>query len=228
MDLLTLFFPKRCINCKKFGAYLCSDCFVLLDFDVALICGVCGRNAISGVTHPKCRTRYSIDGIFASLVYKGLTKKLIYQFKFAPYLYTLSSILVDLLYEGLIQQEEFTRKYTQGSIFVPIPLHTTRQRERGYNQALILSHGLSKKLGIETQEVLARTKATSSQVGKTGLERRQNMKGIFNCVKEIPQDTTIFLVDDVATSGATLNEAAKALKKAGAKAVYGIALAHGL
>ncbi len=172
--------------------------------------------------------RNSIDGIFASLVYRGLTKKLVYQFKFAPYLHTLSSLLVDLLYEGLIQQESFIKNSTKDFLFVPIPLHPGRQRERGYNQALILSQGLSKKLGVETRELLSKTKATSSQVGKTGVERRQNIKGIFTLVDEIPQDTTIFLVDDVVTSGATLNEAAGVLKRAGAKAVYGIALAHGL
>jgi ComF family protein len=228
VDLLTIFFPKKCINCKKFGDYLCPNCFVLLDFDVALICGICGKHAVSGLTHPKCMGRNSIDGIFASLVYRGLTKKLVYQFKFAPYLHTLSSLLVDLLYEGLIQQESFIKNSTKDFLFVPIPLHPGRQRERGYNQALILSQGLSKKLGVETRELLSKTKATSSQVGKTGVERRQNIKGIFTLVDEIPQDTTIFLVDDVVTSGATLNEAAGVLKRAGAKAVYGIALAHGL
>ena len=199
-----------------------------MDFDVSLICGICGKHAISGLTHPKCKKRYSIDGIFASLVYKGLTKKLVYQFKFAPYLHTLSPILVDLLYEGLIQQEIFIKNCTKDSLFVPIPLHVNRQRERGYNQALILSQGLSKKFGIQTRELLMRTKATSSQVGKTEVERRQNIKGIFTCSKEISQGVTIFLVDDVVTSGATLNEAASVLKRKGAKAVYGIALAHGL
>lgn len=120
------------------------------------------------------------------------------------------------------------KKYTLDSLFVPIPLHPTRQRERGYNQALILSQGLGKKLGIATQQLLIRTKATSSQVGKTGVERRQNMKGIFSCTQEVPRGAIIFLVDDVVTSGATFNEAAGVLKRAGAKAVYGVALAHGL
>ncbi len=229
MDLLAVFFPKKCINCKKFGEYLCSNCFVLLDFDVTFICGVCGRQAVSGLTHPPCRNRYTIDGIFASLVYKGLTKKLVYQFKFAPYLHTLSSLLVDLLYEGLIQQEVFIKKCIADSLFVPIPLHGRRQRERGYNQALILSQGLSKKLSITTQEALVRVKATPSQVGKTQLERRQNIKGIFACKnRQLVQGKTVFLVDDVVTSGATLNEAAGVLKRAGAKSVYGVALAHGL
>lgn len=228
MDLLSLFFPKKCINCKAFGEYICATCFTLFDFDVPLLCGVCGRQAVGGLTHPSCRSRYSIDGIFVSLVYKGIAKKLIYQFKFQPYLTDLRFVIGELFYDGLIQQESFFRVMKMNVYLVPIPLHRKRLRERGYNQAELLALDLSKKFGVPTQILLKRTVQTTTQVGKTQAERRENMKGAFiissNCSLN---DKTIFLIDDVVTSGATMNEGAKVLKRAGAKAVYGLALAHG-
>jgi ComF family protein len=229
VDLLGLFFPKKCISCKKFGAYLCPNCFARLDFDVALICGVCGRQAVSGLTHPTCRGRYTIDGIFASLVYKGITKELIYQFKFAPYLSDLSHELVELFYEGLIQQEMFMKILTNDALFVPIPLHAIRERSRGYNQANILAKKLATKFGVNMQQILSRIQKTSTQVGKTQKERRDNIKGVFSLNSQSNlKNKTIFLIDDVVTSGSTMNEAAGVLKGAGAKAVYGLGLAHGL
>lgn len=229
MDILSLFFPKKCVGCRKFGDYLCPDCFSRLDFDVGLICGVCGRQAISGLTHPICRGRFAIDGIFASLVYKGVAKKLVYQFKFAPYLSDLSEVLVDLFYEGLIQQEMFMKNLTSDALLVPIPLHVIRERSRGYNQAEILACGLGGKFGVSSQQALLRIQRTPTQVGKTQKERRENIKGAFKLKSGIEvRGKTIFLIDDVVTSGSTMNEAAGVLKRAGVKAIYGLALVHGL
>lgn len=225
--MLSLFFPKKCINCKKFGSYICADCFALFNFEVPLICGVCGRQAVGGLTHPICKTRYAIDGVFASLVYKGITKKLVYQFKFQPYLTDLRNVIGELCAEGLIQQEPFFRIDKTQALLVPIPLHPRRLRERGYNQAELLAFELSQRLKIPTAQLLVRRRETQRQVGKTERERRENIKDAFMVTRELP-GKTIFLVDDVVTSGATMNEAANILKRAGAKAVYGIALAHGL
>ncbi len=193
---------------------------------VTLICAVCGRQAVSGITHPICRGRYDIDGVFASLVYKGVAKRLIYQFKFEPYLTDLRHIVADLFYEGLIQQEAFFRIALDKAVLVPVPLHSQRERNRGYNQAEILAVDLGKRLGVPVKDILTRVKPTTSQVGKTQKERRENIKGVFQ-LRGTVDAKTVLLVDDVLTSGATLNEAAKTLKKAGVKSVWGLALAHG-
>ncbi len=229
MDLLGVFFPKRCVGCRRSGGYICADCFAKLDMSVSPICAVCSRLAISGITHPACRRRYTIDGVFSSLVYKGLTKRLIYQFKFAPYLSDLSSLLGELFYEGLIQQEAFIVAQKGNTLLVPIPLHPSRYRKRGYNQALLLAEDLGKRLGVPVRTVLTREKLTKTQVGLTQEQRRENIKGafVFKTKGEDLTDTTVFLVDDILTSGATLAEAAKILKKAGVKNVWGITLAHG-
>lgn len=196
-----------------------------------MICVVCNRQAMGGLTHPVCKTRFTIDGVFPSLVYKGVVKKLIYTFKYPPYLTDMQSQLVDLFYEGIIQKEQFYRLLTTESVFIPIPLHKKKLRKRGYNQAELLAKGLSKKLDASVVNCLERVKETKTQVGLSKEMRAENIKNAFALkpafLEQVSGLQQVFLVDDVATSGATLLEAAKVLKKAGVKAVWGVTLAHG-
>lgn len=230
MGLLDFIFPKYCVNCKKIGAYICPNCFVYLSFDVGEICLVCNRPSINGLTHPYCRGKYVIDGAFSSIAYKGIAKKLIYSFKYKPYLSDLRTVLTDLFYEGLIQKEAFNKVLEESDefILVPIPLHASKLKSRGYNQADILANELGQRLKFKVQNLLERTRGTPSQVGLKEKERRENISGAFKIKsdkqKEI-RDKIFFLVDDVLTTGSTLAEAAKVLKKSGAKQVFGLTLA---
>lgn len=238
MSLLDFIFPKRCVNCRKFGSYLCSDCFSYIQFHEFGVCIVCQRQAIGGLTHPVCRTQFTPDGVFSSLVYKGVVKRLVYKFKYNPHLTDLKSALWDLLYEGLIQKEAFYKLLDSQSVLIPIPLYKSKMRKRGYNQAEILATGLGKQFNLKVLNCLERTKDTKTQVGLKKEEREVNIKGAFAVkphfakasrgrelrVQDLKQ---VFLVDDVVTSGATLKEAAKILKKGGVGKVYAITLAHG-
>src|SRR5258708_23148185 len=116
MTLIEFFFPKRCVQCKKFGSYLCTNCFSSITFIDMMVCTVCQRQAMGGLTHPVCKTRYSIDGVFPSLVYKGIVKKLVYVFKYPPYLTDLQLQLIDLFYEGIIQKEQFVALLQDASV----------------------------------------------------------------------------------------------------------------
>jgi hypothetical protein len=78
-----------------------------------MVCTVCQKLAMGGFTHPVCKIRYTIDGVFPSLVYKGVIKKLVYVFKYPPYLKDLQEQLVDLLYEGIIQKEHFVSLFDE-------------------------------------------------------------------------------------------------------------------
>lgn len=231
MSILDFLFPKRCVNCRKLGAYICTSCFTYISFIESGICVVCQRAAIGGITHPICKTSYTTDGVFSSLVYKGVVKKLIYQFKYKPHITALKDVLSDLFYENLIQKEAFYRQINQESILVPIPLHSSKLRKRGYNQAHLLAEGLAKRFGLEVVDCLERNRDTKTQVGLTQDLRLSNVRGAFGVKKSfyptIKEWQQIFLVDDVSTSGATLKEAAKVLKKEGVKKVWGLTLAHG-
>src|SRR6266702_2857098 len=164
-ELFYLFFHKRCVQCEKFGSYLCANCFSSITFADTIVCAVCQRQAMGGVTHPVCKTRYTIDGVFPSLVYKGVVKKLVHVFKYPPYLTDLQSQLIDLLYEGIIQKEQFIPLLQESSVLIPIPLCQTKLRKRGYNQAKLLAEGLGKRLNISIVDCLKRVKNTKTQVG---------------------------------------------------------------
>lgn len=231
MSFLDFVFPKYCVNCRKLGSYLCANCLTYISFDTEEICVVCNRPAINGLTHPGCFGKYTIDGVFSAISYKGASKKLIYNFKYKPYLSDLKNVLVDLFYEKLIQKEEFYRicKNNKPLILTPIPLHNSKLRSRGYNQAEILAISLAKKLGFPVFNLLQRVKKTPSLAGLTQKIRKENIKGAFEVEKDkkdILKNAAVFLVDDIFTTGATLNEAARTLKKNGAGKVYGLALAR--
>ena len=226
MSLLDFLFPKYCVNCKKIGSYICDNCFSYISFNENSICLVCNRASFDGKTHPPCRSRVTIDGAFSALEYKGIVKKIIYQFKYKPYLLDLKNVLVDFMYESLIQNEFFTKIPKEYAVLTPIPLHASKLRERGYNHAEILGQELGKKLRLPVINPLKRTKKTKSQFGLKRDERKENLKSAFAVYLQKIEHPTVFLVDDILTTGSTLLEAAKALKKAGVKQVWGITLAR--
>ena len=231
VNLLDIIFPKYCVNCRKLGDYICANCFAFISFDTDGVCAVCDKPSINKLTHPGCKNKYSIDGVFSSVLYKGVCKKLIYNFKYKPYLTDLRKILSDLFYEGLIQKQEFYSviNSSQKLILVPIPLFPSRERERGYNQAELLAIDLSKRLGLKTNNLLKRVKKTSSQVTLSKKERKENIKGAFEFnsnSESYVKGACAFLVDDVFTTGSTLTEAARILKRNGVKSVWALTLAR--
>jgi competence protein ComFC len=230
MGLLDILFPKYCVQCKKFGEYICADCFSRLSFTVEHICLVCNKPAIDGRTHPVCLGKYTIDGAFASVTYTGVVKKLVYQFKYKPFIQDLQHTLSDLLYEGIIQQEQFHRLLQKDPVLIPIPLHPEKERQRGYNQARLLADNLGKRLNLATISVLKRIKKTHIQADLPREKRQENMHDAFTYERNAQIEVsgrTILLLDDIITTGSTMMEACKVLKKNGAKTVWGIALAHG-
>ncbi|MBI4098046.1 MAG: ComF family protein [Candidatus Levybacteria bacterium] len=247
MGLLDFIFPKYCVNCKKFGDYLCPNCFARLSYDTKNICLACGNPSFDGLTHPRCRGRYVVEGSFTGVVFNSVSKKLIYQFKYKPYLSSLASFLTDLLYESLIQNEEFVKilrsfppeagrqdDSLNDIFFVPIPLSSKRFKKRGYNQAEILAKSLGKKLGFPVYNCLIRIRETKSQVGLDKKKRKENVRGAFavkvSKASKVSEgelkNANIFLVDDVLTTGSTFSEACWVLKRNGAAKVWAVAFAR--
>lgn len=184
---------------------------------------------MDGLTHPNCRSKYAIDGAFSSIDYRNIAKKLIYQFKYKPHLSDLKTVLIDLLYEGIIQHETLMKAFDQKSfVLTAVPLHNARLKARGYNQSEILAKGLAKKLKIGHVQLLKRVKNTKTQVGLDRKKRMENISGAFSVAPNIllSQYLNILLVDDVLTTGSTLLGAARMLKRGGAKRVYGVTLAR--
>jgi len=112
-------------------------------------------------------------------VYKGVVEKLVYVFKYLPYLTDLTSVLIDLFYEGIIQKEQFFPLLEESAILVPIPLHQTKFRKRGYNQSLLLAKGLAERFDIPVVDCLKRIKHTKIQVGLSKEKRKENITDVF-------------------------------------------------
>lgn len=221
-SFLDLLFPKRCVSCGKIGSYICKDCFSKIEYIEKPVCSVCQRQAIGGKTHPGCRNRYSLDGLVVACRYQGAVKSAIGKVKY-KWVYDIGEILTDLLVSNLWRFD-----LPSEIILVPIPLHAKREKWRGFNQARILATALAQKFGQPYCEALFRTKETKSQVGLKKQDRLENIKEAFDLVKSVDVGGKNFvIVDDVFTSGATMAEAGRVLKKAGAKNVWAMAVALG-
>lgn len=221
-----LLFPKRCVGCKKIGSYLCDNCFSNVELYQQYVCPMCLKRSAIGETHPSCITTLGIDGIACGVVYKGAVKKLLYRFKYPPYLSDLASTIGKLFTETVNQQELFVSLLSSHPIVAEVPLSSEKHRRRGYNQAEILARILAHefKLSYKTK-ILERIKNTNSNLEKQKVKNKETFQmNVKN--KKIVNSKTVLLVDDLVSSCATLRECAKVLKQNGAKRVYGVTFAR--
>ena len=222
MNFLDLIFPRRCIGCDKLGSYLCLSCIGKIAYIEKPICPVCGKWAIDGATHPHCHSKYSLDGLFAVAHFRGAVKDAIHLIK-----YRYVSDLIESISDLLISNWRKTLPIFD--YLIPVPLHTNREKSRGFNQSNLLSHSLGRKLDIAVKEkILVRKINSKPQADLKLKERLINLKDSFT-IRDIIDlsGKKIALIDDVSTTRSTFLECAKTLKRNGADIVWGIALAHG-
>jgi ComF family protein len=165
----------------------------------------------------------SIDGIRAYAFHREQLREAIHQFKYEG-LTALAPPLGALMTEGW---ESLAPEGVQIEVIVPVPLHPTRLRKRGYNQAALLAQELGRALERPViEDVLARTKATVPQVGLSSRDRQANVEGAFTCADNRLAGNLVLLIDDVYTTGSTLEAAALALREGGAASVWAYTLAR--
>ncbi len=218
---LNLLFPQRCIGCGKEGAVICHSCRSSLPRVMPPLCPKCGRPQSSGILCPSCVSwQAQIDGIRSPFRFDGVIRQAIHQLKYRN-LRALAAPLVQMLNDYLITNP------VPGEVLIPVPLHRKRLRERGYNQSSLLARGLGKLTNLPVvDDCLVRQRSTLPQARTaTVAERQSNVTEAFICCDQRLRDKPVLLIDDVATSGATLNACAAALKAAGAASVWGLVLA---
>lgn len=230
-QILNTVFPQFCINCNKQGAPICRDCLSLIELSEYVFCPYCNtpqRVFEKGVC-PK-HQRLHLNGLFSAAEYnQNLVKKLIHKFKYPPYLKTLGPYLAYLIIAHIsLTKNNLFQRDGENSVFIPIPLHKKKKRNRGYNQSEILSQELSLAFNIpQKTNILFKTKKTNTQTDLTKEQRAENIKNAFTTKNpQAIQGKIILLVDDVFTTGSTMIEAAKTLKHAGAHQVWGVAVAR--
>lgn len=224
MGLVDFLFPRTCIGCGYSGVYLCQDCLLHAPKHW-LICPYCKKASPLGKTHDGCKSREGLDGLISIYKCRGVVKKTISKLKYS-FAYDIATPLAQVCSDNLKNII-----HLQNIVLVPIPLHRKRQNWRGFNQTEELAKILAKKLKWELNtKLLIRVRHTRPQIGLKNIERVRNICGEFAVNAEAfeheDQGKTIVLFDDIWTSGSTISEACKELKKNGFKDVWGLTIAR--
>lgn len=230
MPLTDLVFPKRCAGCNKTGTYFCQKCVQNSKPHFPQVCPICERGSIDGLKHSWCQQSYSPDGLMVIWSYEGVPRKLIHKLKyrFVSNLATeIGSRVADFLKNYQRSNKKCPIWKEEKFLVVPIPLHWMRKNWRGFNHCEEVARVIVKEIGWELINLLVRKKMTKTQVGLKGEQRQKNVEGAFTLNPDvaISRFSNILLFDDVWTTGATILEATKALKKAGLKKVWCLTLA---
>lgn len=222
---LDLIFPKACRVCGAFDTWLCDNCLSKITLQQKQLCAVCVKPSNNGLTHPDCRSRNTLDGLLVASNFRQL-QGLIHSYKYGLIKdlgLTLAEILVNF-----IENQNF-QEFINDFVIVPVPLHKKRRRFRGFNQSEILAKILAQAFELQQKDLLLLRKKNT--IAQTSLNRKQRISNIENAFETKRPSAMnyekVLLVDDIATTGATLNECAKVLKKSGAKSVWALVLAHG-
>lgn len=232
---LDLFFPKKCLGCGCPDTYLCRDCFSRLEISLNNTCFFCGKITWQGKICINCAKENGLDRLISATEYKNpLVRNLIKAFKY-HYAKELAKPLSKLLIKSL-ETFEFglpaspAGGLTLNFLVVPVPLYKYRLHYRGFNQAELLAKEVADYFNLPIEHnILKRRVFTTPQAKiKDTEKRRANLKEVFEIGPEcLLNGKIVILVDDVTTTGATLTEAAKILKKSGAKEVWGLVVAKG-
>ena len=220
-SLLDLIFPPRCIGCSAEGSFLCESCCTRLPLLEPPYCKRCGIALSEGNLCLRCyKTPPSIEGIRSLFLHQGLARDMIHYLKYRNMkvlAWPLAVLMANYLQSNPLPAD----------ILVAVPMDQKRIHVRGYNQSDLLVEQLHNLIGTSTVTgSLVRSKNTTPQVSLGAEARRNNVEGAFRCKDQSFQNRSILLIDDVCTTGATLNACATALKEAGAASVWGLTISR--
>jgi len=225
VGILDLIFPKTCLGCGRPVGYICDSCIKKIRIPKP-VCPFCLRTSIKGRVHPACSGPLALDGLVCLWDYEGVIRKAILalKYKFAAQIAReISSYASDRLQNSRLLPSKST-------VLIPIPLYWYKKNTRGFNQAEEVGKAVAETLGWEFRSrLLIKTVPTISQTELKREERQKNLNGTFVASPDLSglKDSNVVLFDDVWTTGSTLKEAAKVLKQAGAKKVWGLTLSRG-
>jgi ComF family protein len=204
--LLDVFYPPRCGGCDRRGTLMCDTCLALVEFPD-------GTRSIE-----------RLDAVISAGVFKEPLRTAIHKLKYESDT-PLAKALALLISEGLARDDRWVADDGEPPVIVPVPLHPSRKRARGYNQSELLARELARTTGWTLEKRLERVKPTRPQVGLDAESRQENVRDAFRWKGE-DAPVRVLLVDDVCTTGATLSECAFALMAAGAEHIFAATVAR--
>ena len=218
--MLDLLMPLRCAVCQREGRCLCEGCEGALARLEKPYCSRCAEPGTAPMCERCAATPPAVDGIRAPYLFDGVVREMVYDLKYRNL--RASAPELGQLLAGYHQTNP-----NYADVMVPVPLHKRAERERGYNQSKLLARELGKLTGTPMKsDIVRRTKNTPPQVSmKSYEERRENIERAFECVGDVAGQSLLVVVD-VVTTGSTMSSCASALKAAGARSVWGLALAR--
>ena len=206
-------YPKRCVSCGKLDTFLCKKC----EKEIILVsdkkCLFCGR-ILDKRLCDKCRKEFRVKNGFAYCYYReGPVKDIVWNLKFRG-----KKELAEVVAKKIKFPEDL-----KGYVLVPVPLDKIRFRERGYNQSFLIAKHLAFASNLEMKDSL-RKESRKPQMALKKRDRQKNLEGAYFVIGEVPKK--VILVDDVLTTGSTIKECVKVLKKAGAREVVVVVFAR--
>jgi competence protein ComFC len=236
--VLDLIYPPTCALCEMplaDGRALCPPCVVDLPVLQEPFCSRCGEafhGRIEGsFTCPNCKDlKFAFEFARPALVRDPRSLELIHRLKYQKQLF-LAPELARLALQAL-QDPRFAPALAAGWPLVPVPLHRSRQRERHFNQSLEIARSLSRLTGLPMLKALARTRRTDTQTRLSRARRLQNLRGAFAVTAAghrflTPKPAGVILIDDVLTTGSTVDACARTLRQAGLPRIFVLTVLRG-
>lgn len=222
MGIVDWLYPRYCAGCGTNGAYICSSCIEAL-VTPPPICPQCCMPSLDGFAHARCTKSLGIDRLNVGLPYRGCVQKLLKQVKYKSAWDVLSD-LSDIWCVRMTLVELLPEK----CIVTSVPMYARKERERGFNQAEIFAQKVSVRFSLHYSPLLVRTRQTQPMFGLDKKERHSNISGAFAAAAEARRldGMTVLLADDVWTTGSTIRECAKVLKRRGASCVWAATIAR--
>ena len=215
--LADLFYPERCVSCERRASdVLCRPCFEALPGVGSPVCGRCGLpSAFATYVCEECKNvDFGFESARASLKYEGVGKQVMHALKYRGYRRVVERLAVPLMLQ-VLSEDGF-------DAIVPVPLHRSRRRKRGFNQAELLARGVAGKMKATVSDTLEVVRSTRDQVELSAAQRRANVAGAY--APTVPLRGKLLLIDDVFTTGATTSACATTLLRAGAEEVHALTL----
>ena len=229
--VLDTLFPATCIGCGQEGMYMCIKCEGFVS-EAALICPACQQSSFDGEKHYTCKSMYGLEGLVSVWEYEGLMKSLLHYVKYVGVTHSVEEITKHT-FKAVIKDKRrfgaFLSFLFSGDVFITyVPMHKNKEKTRGFNQAAVFAREVAKLAGKEVRRTLEKIRDTKPQINLTKEERLHSVRETFElAVNFVGTDIKkIILIDDVWTTGATMKECCRILKKAGVKEVWGFTIAR--
>ena len=215
--LADMFYPERCVGCdRRSSDVLCRGCFESLPRVGSPVSGRCGLpTAFATFVCEACKNvNFGFESARAPLRYEGVGKEVVHALKYRGYRKVVAGLAAPLMLQAL-GEDGFDD-------VVPVPLHRSRKRKRGFNQAELLARGVAAEINAPVSDTLKVVRSTRDQVELSAAQRRANVAGAYRA--NAPLRGRVLLIDDVFTTGATMSACASTLLRAGAKEVHALSL----